>query len=52
MIDDCAIKPIYVLDQKLKNVTVEILKNQLTGEYSIGWSRQENTEDITESEED
>lgn len=37
----------YVLEQRLKNVTVEILKDQMTGEYSIGWYRQDNTEDIT-----
>jgi hypothetical protein len=37
----------YVLEQRLKNVTIEILKDQMTGEYSIGWYRQDDTEDIT-----
>lgn len=43
---------VYVLEQTLKNVTIEILKNQKTGEYSIGWKHQWNTEDITEKETD
>lgn len=38
----------YVLDQKLRNVTVEILSCPICGNVSIGWYRQENTEDITE----
>ncbi len=41
---------IYVVEQVLENVTVEILKNKTTGEYSVGWKRQENTIDITEKE--
>lgn len=40
------IRPRFTLDRVLKNVTVEILKDELTGEYSIGWYRQENTEEI------
>lgn len=42
----------YELEKRLKNVTVEILRDIVTGEYSIGWYRQENTEDITEGDED
>lgn len=40
---------VWHLEQTLKNVTIEILKNK-KGEYSIGWKRQWNTEDITEKE--
>lgn len=40
------IRPRFTLDRVLKNVTVEILKDELTGEYSVGWYRQENTEEI------
>lgn len=38
---------IYELDQRLKNVTVEILRDS-AGDVSIGWYMQDNTEDITE----
>ena len=31
-----------------KNVTVEVLENSRTGEVSIGWYRQYNTEEIEE----
>lgn len=41
------LEPIWELDQRLKNVTVEILVNRITGEYSIAWEKQDNTEDIT-----
>ena len=40
---------VWYLEQMLKNVTIEILRNK-KGEYSIGWKRQWNTEDITEKE--
>ena len=40
---------VWHLEQTLKNVTIEILKNK-KGEYLIGWKRQWNTEDITEKE--
>lgn len=40
---------VWHLEQTLKNVTIEILRNK-KGEYSIGWKRQWNTEDITEKE--
>ncbi len=38
---------LFVLKQRLKNVTVEILECEETGEISIGWYRQENTEEVT-----
>ena len=38
----------FVLEQRLKNVTVEILTCPKCGHVSIGWYRQEDTEDITE----
>jgi len=45
----------YALVQKLKNVTIEILQCEICGKLSIGWYRQENTEevddDVGESEE-
>ena len=36
----------YRLKQKLKNVTVEILECSECGDVSIGWYRQEDTEEI------
>lgn len=44
------VEPVWELDQRLKNVTVEILKNRITGEYSIAWEKQDNTVDITYDE--
>ena len=41
---------IYELEQRLRNVTVEILRDPTTGERSVGWYTQSNTEDITEKE--
>jgi hypothetical protein len=38
------------LEARLKNVTVEVLRDSETGEESIGWYMQENTEDITEGD--
>lgn len=38
----------FKLSQKLKNVTVEILECPVCGEVSIGWYRQDNTEEINE----
>ena len=38
----------FEVHQKLKNVTVEILKCTECGEISIGWIPQADTEDITE----
>lgn len=32
--------------KKLKNVTIQILRCKVCGEISIGWHRQDNTEDI------
>lgn len=32
----------------LKNVTIEILENTKTGKISIGWYRQDDTEEIDE----
>ena len=40
-------QPRFVLDKKLKNVTVEILYDKMLDDYSIGWEYQDNTEDIT-----
>lgn len=36
----------YVLMQKLKNVTIEILHCKVCGKVSIGWYRQEDTEEL------
>lgn len=33
-----------------RNVTVEVLENMETGAISIGWYRQENTEEVEEFE--
>ena len=41
---------IYRVAQKLRNVTIEILECPACGKVSIGWYRQDNTEDITEEE--
>ena len=38
------------VDQILKNVTVEILRCPVCGKVSIGWIRQDNTEEISEEE--
>ena len=35
----------------LKNVTIEILENEITGDISYGWYRQNNTEEIQNLEE-
>ena len=47
--DDNEYQARFVLEQRLKNVTVEILLDRMTGDYSIGWYYQPDTEDITES---
>ena len=39
---------VFELEQRLKNVTVEILTCPKCGKTSIGWYRQDNTEDVTE----
>ena len=39
----------FRLAQRLKNVTVEILECPECGEISVGWIRQEDTEDATDS---
>jgi hypothetical protein len=36
----------FKLEQKLCNVTVEILRCEHCGEISIGWYRQEDTEEL------
>ena len=36
----------FKLVQKLKNVTIEILECSECGEISIGWYRQEDTEEV------
>ena len=38
----------FQLTQKLRNVTVEILTCPACGNVSVGWFRQDNTEDITD----
>lgn len=40
----------FLLDAKYKNVTVEILRCEKCGEVSIGWYRQENTEEIIDDD--
>lgn len=40
----------FVLTEKYKNVTVEMLRCEECGEISIGWYRQDNTERITEDD--
>jgi len=40
----------FVLEKRLRNVTVEILRCTECGEVSVGWRKQDNTEDITEGE--
>ena len=37
----------YQLEQRLENVTVEILRCEECGKVSIGWYRQGNTRDVT-----
>ena len=37
----------YVLVEKYKNVTVEVLKCPVCGEVTIGWYKQDNTEEIS-----
>lgn len=37
----------YVLTEKYKNVTVEVLKCPVCGDVSIGWYKQDNTEEIS-----
>lgn len=36
----------YKVAEVHKNVTIEVLKCAICGHVSIGWRRQENTEDI------
>lgn len=38
----------FKLEQKLRNVTIEILRCEECGEVSIGWYRQEDTEEVEE----
>lgn len=40
----------FKLEQKLRNVTVEILRCEECGEVSIGWYRQEDTEEVEEDD--
>lgn len=40
----------FQLEQRLRNVTVEILRCPKCGNVSIGWYKQENTEDITDDQ--
>ena len=47
-IGDAVLDPCrYELSEKYRNVTVEILKCPVCGNVSIGWYKQENTEEIT-----
>lgn len=36
----------YQEETKLKNVTIQILRCKTCGKVSIGWYRQENTEEV------
>lgn len=36
----------FVLEKRLKNVTIEILRCKECGEVSIGWYRQDDTEEL------
>ena len=36
----------YVEEIKLRNVTVQVLRCKVCGKVSIGWYRQENTEEV------
>ena len=38
----------YHLSQKFKNVTIEILECEDCGDISIGWYRQDDTEEVDE----
>ncbi|MBO5969969.1 MAG: hypothetical protein J6S14_15885 [Clostridia bacterium] len=40
----------YQLKQKLRNVTVEILECPVCGDVSIGWYRQDNTEEVDDGD--
>lgn len=40
----------YQEELKLKNVTIQILRCKICGKTSIGWYRQENTEEETDHE--
>lgn len=40
----------YILTEIHKNVTVEVLKCPKCGDVSIGWYKQDNTEDILREE--
>ena len=46
MLDACQ----YVLAEKYRNVTVEVLRCQVCGHTSVAWSQQADTEDITDEE--
>lgn len=51
-IGDMALDPCkYKVSEIHKNVTIEVLKCAVCGHVSIGWRRQENTEDIIMEEE-
>ena len=50
-IGDVSLDPCkYQLVEAYKNVTVEILKCSVCGHISIGWKKQDNTEEITMEE--
>ena len=40
----------FKLDKRLRNVTIEILHCEKCGEVSIGWYRQDDTEEVTDND--
>lgn len=45
-LDPCLYKEVM----KLKNVTIQILRCERCGHYTIGWTRQPDTEEIEDDE--
>ena len=45
-LDPCIYREIL----RLRNVTVQILKCEKCGHITVGWFRQENTEDVTDDD--
>ena len=45
-VDPCS----FVLEETLRNVTIEILRCRNCGRISIAWKRQDNTEVVDDSE--
>lgn len=50
-INDIPVEPCnFVEIESYRNVTVQILKCQKCGKISVGWKRQDNTEEIEEGD--